>query len=717
MASIITNFSDIVSDIKENKILLPDFQRQFVWTEEEQQRKIVASVLARMPIGSILLLKSKPDEFSSKSIGNKTEIDTSILADDTQFLLDGQQRMTVLTNVFSNAIYDDCKKISDIVSPSLKRRFFLRVPKWEKLQHEEDIFGVHKLDFPITRPDSEEPDFLSSNVLPFIEVRYFIKDDCLPYNPKSELSTKLDEFCISQEEGYLIPLYLIIPTDPSGKKKRDIITLRYQRILERISESIRDEIVHAYECRTTENDKNSFVDEIFFDDDEKNQIIDGTCSFAEKLEIRKQLWGRYLEKYLNSCIRNMLLNQIIVEESKRARAIDIYENLNRGGISLNTFDLVMARVATVSKTNFYIRIANNISKDKKYDTSVIPDKIQKLLNDKIKNEHYNASLNLKCYEQNKNIISTTYIDAFLNVFSLFYNNQTFDADIYKIDHMKRNKILEIDPHYINNNCEKVCESIDRAIFFFNSRCGIRSIKEINYSLMITLVATIFLKEKWYKNKQVHEKLEAWYWGAVFSGEYDKDQNVRMITNLQALVRDFSNNGNSDWLNKMKNNVLETKYFSDENVLLMEYSNEERYPKTVLRNFFCQYLLSQTYQDMFDNNKLVSVFSEDANELEAHHIIPLGSAKKVGDSTKNLRNKNKSIYNSPLNFVLITKDSNRDISDKSLNEYAQSITDEAKAKLHISNYDGFIDEFKTKDYLRNRYSMLKGDIKSHIAGLL
>ncbi|MDZ5726611.1 MULTISPECIES: DUF262 domain-containing protein [unclassified Acetobacterium] len=83
MASVLTNFSDIVKDIKENKILLPDFQRQFVWTDEEQQRKIVASVLSRMPIGSILLLKSKPDEFSSKAIGNKTEIDITTLSVDT----------------------------------------------------------------------------------------------------------------------------------------------------------------------------------------------------------------------------------------------------------------------------------------------------------------------------------------------------------------------------------------------------------------------------------------------------------------------------------------------------------------------------------------------------------------------------------------------------------------------------------------------------------
>ena len=54
------------------------------------------------------------------------------------------------------------------------------------------------------------------------------------------------------------------------------------------------------------------------------------------------------------------LNQIIVEESKRDRAIDIYENLNRGGISLSVFDLIMARVAKVYKDDFYQRLVDII---------------------------------------------------------------------------------------------------------------------------------------------------------------------------------------------------------------------------------------------------------------------------------------------------------------------------------------------------------------------
>ena len=125
------DFGEIVRKIAEDKMLLPDFQRGFVWTDEETQRKIVASVLAKMPIGSILLLKSKPDEYAAKSIGlGEKNTDLNIADGEVEFLLDGQQRMTVLTNVFSNVIYDKCSMFSKLISQSLKRRFFLRIPKW-----------------------------------------------------------------------------------------------------------------------------------------------------------------------------------------------------------------------------------------------------------------------------------------------------------------------------------------------------------------------------------------------------------------------------------------------------------------------------------------------------------------------------------------------------------------------------------------------------------
>ena len=38
--------------------------------------------------------------------------------------------------------------------------------------------------------------------------------------------------------------------------------------------------------------------------------------------------------------------------------------------------------------------------------------------------------------------------------------------------------------------------------------------------------------------------------------------------------------------------------------------------------------------MFDENKILSAYSDETERFEAHHIIPLGTVKKVGNLRKN-----------------------------------------------------------------------------------
>ncbi|KAI4440806.1 DUF262 domain-containing protein [Schaedlerella arabinosiphila] len=716
MAENISDFKEIVRKIESNKILLPDFQREFVWKDEEQQKKIVASVLAKMPIGSILLLKSKPDEYTSKIIGCKNRIDASELSGEVEFLLDGQQRITVLTNVFSNIIHDQCLKVTDLISPSLKRRFFLRIPKWDKCQNERDLFGVYDLNFRYQNPDSEDPDFLSADIYPFIECLSFLNNDEKVYNPQKGLSVELDNFCISYEKGYLIPLFLLAPSERKNKKQA---LLRYGAILDGITNSIGNEIMHHFVSIESAAEKEQFIDEII-DDELCEQIKEENQIFEEEIENRKSLWKRDMNEYLEACIKSLSLNRLVVKEEQRARAIDIYENLNRGGVSLNTFDLIMARVAKVSKDNFYQRIINYMHESKVYSKEVIPDFLIGVLSEKIEEYSYNATLSTGCYNSSKNEIASKYIDAFLDVLSLFCHNKEFIPNEYKLDNIKRNQILQLEPQEIDQNCECVCKGIDRALFFFQTRCGIRNIQEINYSLMLVLVATLFVKEEYFIDKKIHKILEAWYWASVFSGEYDKDQNVTMISNLQAMVRTLQKQKSSDWILTLQENVLDVQNFSDKSFLLLEKVEEDRYPKTAMRYFMCQYLLAKTYADMFTPSKRVSVFDESANDLEAHHIIPLGTVKKVGESAAQLRKNQKHICNSPLNFVYITKDSNKEISDDTIEEYVKEICDEAKSALYISAYtniDLSDDGERIKKLLSNRFDALKGNIKQHIKNLL
>lgn len=208
------DFSKVVKKIETHKILLPDFQRDFVWKDENMQKQIVASVFAKMPIGSILLLKSNYKEFCSKNIGSNEVVDESTLQEEVDFLLDGQQRLTVLTNVFSNVIFDKCNNWRNLKSPNLKRRFFLSIPKWEYLYNNNtvtDIFGVRTFQNPCDAFGNIT--FLTSDILPYIEIKNFLSGDNKAYNPQCPLDNKLDSFCINEEDSYLIPLFIFIPTE------------------------------------------------------------------------------------------------------------------------------------------------------------------------------------------------------------------------------------------------------------------------------------------------------------------------------------------------------------------------------------------------------------------------------------------------------------------------------------------------------------------------
>lgn len=704
----ISDLTELIKQIEANEILLPDFQRDFVWKDVERQKQLVSSVLARMPIGSILLLQSSnPKELSSKALGRKQTINTGELDGNIEYLLDGQQRMTVLTNVFSNAIFQGLTSVNELVAPSaLKRRFFIKLPKWQS-NDDDDIFGFRSLTFPIENL-TENPTYLSGDILPTLEVIEFNKKDKKAFNPfipdDKIKPNELAKFCIKKDNYYLIPLYLMASNDKKNGNKKS-------RIKELIKDDYLSDMKDQYDS-LSKDEQNKFIEKYEGDPDEDNE-------FKSVIGLTFETWWSSFESYLTACITKIIMNQIIVSEAQRGRAIDIYENLNRGGISLNAFDLVTAKVAVVSSESLSHRLIKYILEPSEIDRSVVPECMDTEIS---KLKDYNASLNLGCYNEENNTIAKKYLDAFLDIVSLRCYNPDFIPSEYKVDYVKQDKILDINPKDIDKNVGVACKGIDRACFFLQTRCGIRKLSEINNLFILILLACIFIRDNWFHNKKVHDLLEAWYWCVIFSGEFDKDQNKNFIKNIQLLVKTLTHQQDVNWLKEMKSKILKVQDYSDKKLLLYEKIDNERYPKKNLIDYICQYFLSKTYRSMFDNEEVISVFSENVKSegtlLEAHHIIPLGSVKKIGQVSKTLRKNPRSIYNSPLNFIYITKKDNNAISDKSINDYIQYITPEAKKSLMLTRFknDEYTEE-DVKDFLSERFDNIEGSICERVGQLL
>ncbi len=87
-------FQDLIADIKGGQIKIPQFQRKFVW-KEEQAFKLLDSIKNNYPIGSLLIWRTNVKLAAERNIGNFQLPKTDDMMP-TDYVLDGQQRITVI---------------------------------------------------------------------------------------------------------------------------------------------------------------------------------------------------------------------------------------------------------------------------------------------------------------------------------------------------------------------------------------------------------------------------------------------------------------------------------------------------------------------------------------------------------------------------------------------------------------------------------------------
>lgn len=89
---------DLVNDIKKGEIKIPQFQRKFVWNEN-QAFKLLDSISNNYPTGSLLFWKTTTKLSVERNIGDFKLPETDDLSP-TTYVLDGQQRLTVIYSCF-----------------------------------------------------------------------------------------------------------------------------------------------------------------------------------------------------------------------------------------------------------------------------------------------------------------------------------------------------------------------------------------------------------------------------------------------------------------------------------------------------------------------------------------------------------------------------------------------------------------------------------------
>lgn len=646
-----------------DKLVLPDFQRDFEW-ETEKISKMISSFLVRLPIGSLLILEGDRDDFRSRKLCFPYQDFEP--KEECLYLLDGQQRLSALKIALCDLYQpkgDWTSQWSQTYS-SLRARWFIRVKP--KDGDEEDVFGWKFLKFP------EFSLWEPQKVFNFIQRYNIYKTKGLDqwyhpaYSPKdkggNDLLQPLKELDIARhavDDNCLLPLYSVYN---STKSKQTL----HARVLDQIAQRRVDELKALCQSRTfdivevlidIEPDIVSLVETDLADDIQKTWL---------KLSTK---WVSDVCNYLDQLL-DQEIYVISLESREISRAISIFENINQGGTPLGVYDLVVARAArNKAEKSLTERILDILRQ-----SITLPDSLKDTVLGGNQLPTVWDPQNIGCIEDNKpiGIVKDQYLNL-LSIISHLGNN----SDGIKGEHIRKNKILELNHEQINDNTEKAMTALVRAFAFVQFRCGVVKLTNIPYELMILPLAYYLLDDDNWNNKSVMAKLEYWYWTSIFGGAYRAAQNDRVIRDLKS-IRPWLSSGRI-FLDSVHAEALKYQGYSSQEVLLLKDA-DNRAPASLHRGLL-QFVLSQQPLDFLPGTTLrlnpwdiavqkMCSFNGSDFELSVHdhHIIPLGSATTLGQSAQELRKSKEHILNSPLNRTYISKKANDLVSSKSPDDY-------------------------------------------------
>lgn len=667
MEYISLKIKDLINKSESKELLLPNFQREYVWERASNQKELLASILYDIPIGNLLILNGESGFFATKELCVRQQFSDEN-RDSTLYLLDGQQRTSTIKSIFYDFFEnpETWKESFNNLYPKLRTRWFLRVrPKDE----EPDIFGWKTLKF---------NEILGLNHYSPNEIADFVEYEVLNinqsekwYHPEyqkdkwyvnNEVNANTRKNIVSKEaaaEG-LVPLYTIIRIEEKASS-----TLHYKS-LKKIAQDRVAELKALVEDHKL--DINSILDD--YDEENSDEAWNGLSND----------WVNDIMGFLsNISEKEIPIIQLVKDEM--SRAIYTFERVNKGGTALSTYDLIVAKAAYNKDLDKLTDRIINIIKKK----ITIPNAIINGLKEvNIGYEWEGKNMELLKESELTPFMKNQYLNL-LSVFSYFqYETQVNNISL---EYIKKDKQLNIQSEKINANTEITVKSLLRACAFLQFRCGIVKATDLGYQLMILPIAYVLRNDEFWNDNKAINKIEYWYWSSLFAGSYRSTPNQQCIDDIRKLLSFIKNN--SDEFSDRGNRVLNVEDYSSYDTLVFRGQNK-KVPSAVHYGIL-QYVLSKQPRDFVDDkiylnpweiaeekeyksivkNKVVKLSVQD------HHICPLSGATKLGQSSKTIRNNSECILNSPLNRTYISANANSIISDKKAEEYFKDVSNLAK----------------------------------------
>ena len=125
------SLNDLLREIKEGKIQLPDFQRGWVW-DDDHIRDLLVSIARSFPIGAVMLLEAGGEvRFETRPVEGLEDRVPKDRAPE-KLILDGQQRLTTLTQALA---LNEPVSTSTAKGKSIKRHYYFDIRKAVDMPH------------------------------------------------------------------------------------------------------------------------------------------------------------------------------------------------------------------------------------------------------------------------------------------------------------------------------------------------------------------------------------------------------------------------------------------------------------------------------------------------------------------------------------------------------------------------------------------------------
>ncbi|AFY94307.1 DUF262 domain-containing protein [Chamaesiphon minutus] len=747
--------------LRKGDLLLPNFQRPFVWNPERWQ-SLLASILLEYPVGQALIGTeanskmmsiNRPLSIPEKTLKDVLASKANISSKDTEivksnqclqkgdeyscdYLLDGQQRLTALDLIFGNAYH--FSEGSEL-NRSYRLRWFLNLNKlgldnleWldiREIQHEEmcDVFVSVKY----RRTDKKSP------------IYYSIPDgELADFCTVSALQRQFE-----MEEGIYLPLDQLYFENESSNS----LELDPTRLLMELFDYRQETIIVS--TKDGQALKRKFdageIEEI-----EYNQE-------REKLKKKFLIWKTRLEHLLGQIIK-FPFPVLEVPSKDFNRLSGIFSVINMGSVALDTFDLLVAKTTTTDRSLRDV-VKNECSQNfKEYNkniekyTLMLPDgargkdvasnfwNIGKFLGEKSE-EADQVNQGSKFPES----ISRSFAQAIVlhaqlnqalgddwstrsNILQGYTSYQNAARHIFQSENWGYSDklILALSRDVVHKVQSQAVKQLLRAYFLMKSKLGVEKLSTVPYRPMDLVLSSVLTDSVWKKilkdpNGTIIKKIEWWYWGSIFGGAYQKaysSVDKRILSDIPRLIA-YISDPKIKWsdVSDLNDGISSNQYLTESSILGSEgknrfemicnvdgYSTKEALmssPGSTMQTAILSFSIKNGLSDFKFRDKSGSNESERGErlhigrgDLQIDHLYAVNLWYRF-TGEKIDRNTDHPV-NSPLNYAWISSKANRYWSD---NPSFQKLEIESAIKGSQDSIDFLHEHFLSIESVECEYS--------------